>query len=153
MTTLNFLMFLLATIGMAHIIVDGSILEIFRQLVKEYSAKIYGTSNQIKLGLTAVVLGFIGLYTFKFGFVGFPYFLGLLALCLLWLDFGGVVDCYLCSGTWAGFLMGYVWLTNDPMQIFACGCAGGFISNLAAMVLNWIEASTIVNLPDANDEK
>ena len=150
MTTLNFLMFLLATIGMAHVIVDGSILEKFRQLVKEYSAKISGASNSIKLGLTIVVLVALVLCTFKFGFLGFHYFIGLLILFILWMDFGGVVDCYLCSGTWAGFFMGYIWLTNDPMQIFACGCAGGFISNLAAMVLNWVEASTIVSLPDDN---
>jgi hypothetical protein len=148
MTTLNFFMFMLATIGMAHVIVDGSILEKFRQFVKDYCAKAQEASSYVKMMLTAVVLGGVGLYAFKFGFVGFPYFIALLILCVLWLDFGGVVDCYLCSGTWAGFLMGYIWLTNDPAQIFACGCAGGFISNLGAMILNWIEALTIVNLPD-----
>lgn len=150
MTALNFFMFVLATIGMAHIIVDGSILEKFRQFVKDYSAKVQQASSFVKMILSGVVLGAVAIYAFKFGFVGIPYFLALLGLCVLWLDFGGVVDCYLCSGTWAGFLMGYIWLTNDPAQIFACGCAGGFISNLAAMILNWIEALTIVNLPPEN---
>lgn len=59
---------------------------------------------------------------------------------------GGVVDCYLCCGTWCGFFMGWVWLTHDPWQIFACGCAGGFLSNFAAVVLNYLEAATIVNI-------
>lgn len=68
---------------------------------------------------------------------------------------GEIVDCYICCGTWCGFLMGFVWMEKtydlqNFMQIFACGCAGGFMSNVAAMTLNWIEASTIVNMPDGN---
>ena len=62
-------------------------------------------------------------------------------------SFGGVVDCYLCCGTWCGFLMGLIWISYNPFQVFACGCAGGFLANFAAVILNWIEAMTIVNLP------
>ena len=66
---------------------------------------------------------------------------------------GGVVDCYLCCGTWCGFLMGYTWISyEDPLKIFACGCAGGFLANFAASIINLIEASTIINLPESNDE-
>jgi hypothetical protein len=61
---------------------------------------------------------------------------------------GGVVDCYLCAGTWCGFFMGYVWLTHNPLEIFACGCAGGFLANTAATILNLIESLTMVNLPE-----
>lgn len=68
-------------------------------------------------------------------------------------SFGGVVDCYLCCGTWCGFLMGWVWISPVPFQIFACGCAGGFISNMAAVILNWIEAATIVILPEDDHER
>jgi hypothetical protein len=103
------ILFALSTIGMAHIIVDGSIMEWFRTEVKSFA-----TEN------------------------GVP-------------SLGGVVDCYLCCGTWCGFLMGAIWISYNPFQIFACGCAGGFLANLAAVVLNWLEAATIVNLP--NDEK
>jgi len=63
-------------------------------------------------------------------------------------SFGSVVDCYLCAGTWCGFLMGYIWISDEPLKIFACGCASGFLANLGAVVVNWIEASTIVNLPN-----
>jgi hypothetical protein len=44
--------------------------------------------------------------------------------------------------------MGYVWITDEPLKVFACGCAGGFIANLGASVLNLIEASTIVRLSE-----
>ena len=98
-------LFVMSTIGMSHIIVDGSILAWFRDLVKDVAVK-------IKIP-----------------------------------KLGGVVDCYLCCGTWCGFFMGWVWLSQNPWEIFACGCAGGFLSNFAAVILNWLEAATIVNLP------
>lgn len=104
MEPVNFILFCLCTIGMSHIIVDGSILEWLRNFVK----------NITKL-------------------LKVPHL-------------GSIVDCYMCSGTWCGFLMGYIWLTKDPAQIFACGCAGGFLSNIAASILNLIEASTIVQM-------
>lgn len=106
----SLILFALSTIGMSHIIVDGSIMQWFRDFVKWSTAKI-----------------------------GAP-------------GLGGVVDCYLCCGTWCGFLMGLIWLTTSPFQIFACGCAGGFLANVAAVFLNWIEAATIVNLPNNNNE-
>jgi hypothetical protein len=106
----SFLFFVLATVGMSHIIVDGSILQWFRDGVKKIAVKL----NMPKIG--------------------------------------GVVDCYLCCGTWCGFFMGWVWISNNPFEIFACGCAGGFLSNFAAVFLNWIESATIVNLPTEDNE-
>lgn len=64
---------------------------------------------------------------------------------------GGVVDCYLCCGTWCGFLMGYIWISNDPLKIFACGCAGGFLSNFASVLINLLESFTLFNLNDQNE--
>jgi len=103
-------MYILSTIGMTHIVVDGSITEGFRGLFKKITTK-------------------IGLKTL-----------------------GGLVDCYLCSGTWCGFLMGYIWISKDPLSVFACGCAGGFLANFAAVIVNWLEASTLVNLPENHNE-
>ena len=108
MDFVTLILFALSSIGMSHIIVDGSIMQWFRDFVKRVS----DSANVPKLG--------------------------------------GVVDCYLCCGTWCGFLMGFIWLTYNPLQIFACGCAGGFLANFAAVVLNLIEAMTIVNLPQDN---
>lgn len=104
------IMFVFSSVGMAHIVVDSSIMEWFRNLVKFISEK-----------------------------VRIP-------------KFGGVVDCYLCCGVWCGFLMGWVWLTNNVAQIIACGFAGGLLSNVTAVLLNWIEAMTVVYLPKENDE-
>lgn len=107
----DFLLFTFATIGMAHIIVDGSIMESFRKFFKSITEKL-----------------------------GVP-------------KAGDVVECYMCCGTWCGFLMGYIiFAIGDSLAtaipiVFACGCAGGFLSNFAAMILNWIESATIVNMP------
>lgn len=103
--------FVLSTIGMTHIIVDGSILEWFRDFVKKVSALLKVPS------------------------------------------FGKVVDCYLCAGTWCGFAMGLILVSSNPFVVFACGCAGGFLANFAAVMLNWLEAMTIVNLPSENNEQ
>ena len=107
----DFILFTFATIGMAHIIVDGSIMEPFRRFFKNVTQKI-----------------------------GMP-------------KIGDVVECYMCCGTWCGFFMGYIlFATGDNLAaiasvVFACGCAGGFLSNFAAMILNWIESATIINMP------
>jgi hypothetical protein len=106
----NLIMYVLATIGMTHIIVDGSITESFRTFFKKAC---------LKFNLKTL---------------------------------SGLVDCYLCAGTWCGFLMGYAWISNKPLQVFACGCAGGFLANFAAVLINYIEALTIVNLPQENHE-
>ena len=109
MSLTDLFLFVCSTVGMCHIIVDGSIMLWFRNLVKSIADK-----------------------------VKIP-------------KLGGVVDCYLCCGTWCGFFMGWVWLTRNPWEIFACGCAGGFLANFAAVILNWLEAATIVNLPSEDD--
>lgn len=60
-----------------------------------------------------------------------------------------IVDCYLCAGFYMGCLSGFCAFSHISLQqIFACGCAGGFLANFAAVVLNWLESATIVNLPD-----
>ncbi len=113
----EFLLFVFASIGMAHIVVDGSILEPFRNLMKKLAEKF----NSPKIG--------------------------------------EVVECYMCSGTWSGFIMGYViygYQLNNVflclLTVFACGCAGGFLSNFAAILMNYIESATIVNMPEQNKE-
>lgn len=111
MTLIDFILFFMATVGMSHIVVDGSIFEGFRSWIKSNSEK------------------------YKV-----PYL-------------GTVFECYMCSGTWCGFLMGYIWISDDILKIFACGCAGGFISNFAAILINYFESLTIVNLPDSNINK
>jgi hypothetical protein len=101
------LLFALCTIGMTHIIIDGSILAGFREWWKK---KFDGTK------------------------------------------LGGLVDCYLCCGTWVGFLMGLIWISYNPFKIVACGFAGGFLANMAAVLLNYYESQTMVAL-DEQEQK
>jgi hypothetical protein len=99
-----FLFFALCTIGLCHIIIDGSILEDFRMWWKNWTVSI-----------------------------GYP-------------KLGGLVDCYLCCGTWCGFLMALIFVSYNPFKIVALGFAGGFLSNFAAVLLNYLEAQTMVSL-------
>lgn len=104
------ILFVISTIGMTHIIVDGSIMEWFRKLVKWSADKLKAPK------------------------------------------LGGVVDCYLCAGTWCGFAMGWTLISQNIFVILACGFAGAFLANLGAVFLNLLEAMTIVNLPDKDDD-
>ena len=100
----NVLLFIFCSVGMAHVIVDGSIMYWFRDWVK-----------------------------FIFSKTPWP-----------WL--GDVVVCYLCCGVWCGFFMGAIWISHNPLKILACGFAAGFLANFAAVVLNWLESQTVVNM-------
>ena len=62
--------------------------------------------------------------------------------------FGGVVDCYLCCGTWCGFLMGLIWVSYNPFKVLSCGFRGGFVAQFAAILIAWIESQTMYNLPE-----
>lgn len=101
-----FLFFALCTIGMTHIIVDGSILAGFREWWKNKTGP----------------------------------------------KLGGLVDCYLCCGTWCGFAMALVWISYNPFKVVALGFAGGFLANLAAVILNYLEAQTMVSLDHQHEE-
>lgn len=100
------LFFALCTIGMTHIIVDGSILSGFREWWKKTTGP----------------------------------------------KLGGLVDCYLCCGTWCGFLMALIWVSYNPFKVAALGFAGGFLANFAAVVLNYLEAQTMVSLDHHHDD-
>ncbi len=101
---LEFFLFVVSTVGLAHIIVDGSIMKWFRDGMKG------------------------------------------LAKTLGWPALGDVVDCYLCCGTWCGFLMGLLWISYNPLKVLACGFAGGILANFVAVYLNYLEAQTIVSI-------
>ena len=90
MTTLAFLMFILTTIGMAHIIVDGSIFETPRKFIKDCSAKAKNTSFNLKIILVSFFLTLCLIWTMKFGFTGLIYFGMLMVVLIFWGDFGSV---------------------------------------------------------------
>ena len=66
-----------------------------------------------------------------------------------------VFDCHQCSGTWSGFILGCLILTNSNWGLFtniaiilASGCVGAFLGTWSAVYLNYLEAKTIISLED-----
>lgn len=66
-------------------------------------------------------------------------------------DLGKVVDCYLCSGFWCGIVMALIWVTFNPVQVFACGVAGSFIGNYSAALLNYLEAGAVISVAEEKE--
>lgn len=64
-----------------------------------------------------------------------------------------ILDCYMCCGTWVGFLCGFFLISHNPWIIFLCGCAGGFIAQLGVGYLDYLQAQTLVGLQDAPPSK
>jgi hypothetical protein len=67
-----------------------------------------------------------------------------------WLD--KLFSCYQCCGTWVGFFFGYLLISKDIPTVFACGMAGSFLSTLSASFLNYLEARTLVDLEENENE-
>lgn len=62
--------------------------------------------------------------------------------------FDKLVSCYQCSGTWVGFLCGYILVSRRPEIVFLCGMAGSFLATFSATYLNYLEAKSIINVED-----
>lgn len=63
-------------------------------------------------------------------------------------------ECYQCAGVYAGWLCGALVFTDVSIwQILACGFAGSFLANFAAMTMNYLEAQTIINIEKGDDGK
>lgn len=109
-------------------------------------------------GLTVVLNGsllypLIQIFLFTFGVIGLTHiivdskimspvraFLQKVLPPFLYLTF----ECYQCSGTWAGFLVGYMIMSHNIFTILVCGFAGSFLASWAAFYLNYLEAQTMV---------
>lgn len=57
-------------------------------------------------------------------------------------------SCYQCTGTWAGFLCGYLLVGRDPWVVFLCGMAGSYLCTMSATYMNYLEARSIVGVED-----
>lgn len=68
-----------------------------------------------------------------------------------------VFECYQCAGFWCGMIAGYFtvamfmpWWTQAPITFF-CGCAGSYLSAVAAIHMNVLETRTVIsNLNDGD---
>ena len=62
-----------------------------------------------------------------------------------------LLECYQCTGFWAGMFCSYFTFHEITWtQVFVGGCAGSFLSAAGALIMNYLEAKTIVNLEDKN---
>lgn len=60
-----------------------------------------------------------------------------------------LLECYQCTGFWVGILCSYLVFGDITWgQVFVGGCAGSFLSAIGALVMNYLEAKTIVSLDD-----
>lgn len=66
--------------------------------------------------------------------------------CPSWLN--KLVSCYQCSGTWIGFLCGYMIISHRPEIVFTCGMAGSFIATFSATYMNYLEAKSIIGVEE-----
>ena len=67
-------------------------------------------------------------------------------------------ECYQCTGTWCGFILGYFLLLTPGVDlfqkiviVFVSGCAASFLATWGATYLNYLEAKTIIDLGDDLD--
>ena len=70
--------------------------------------------------------------------------------CFSWLD--KLLSCYQCCGTWVGFLLGFLLISDNIFVVFSCGMTGSFLSTLSASFLNYLEARTIINLEENSND-
>lgn len=66
--------------------------------------------------------------------------------CHPWLS--KLFSCYQCTGTWVGFLCGYLIVGKDPQTVFLCGMAGSYLATMSATYMNYLEAKSIVGVED-----
>jgi len=62
------------------------------------------------------------------------------------------IHCYQCTGFWCGLFCGWIMLSDSPLKMFVAGCAGSVLANFAALYMNYLEARTIISLPDIKEE-
>ena len=59
-----------------------------------------------------------------------------------------LVSCYQCTGTWAGFICGYLILGSDPEIVICSGMAGSFIATFSAIYSNYLEARSMLGVDE-----
>lgn len=62
--------------------------------------------------------------------------------------FSKLFSCYQCSGTWVGFIFGYIIFSSDPFIIFLCGMAGSYLCTISATYMNYLEARSIIGVEE-----
>lgn len=113
---IEFIIFVVAAIGMGHIIVDGVIFNPLKKWLEKESQ--FGLVTWTKRKILEMM------------------------------------NCYQCSGFWSGLFVGLcLWLSgHDPLGmnvtwfivpvLFIYGCAGSYLSNMAALLMIWLQMNS-----------
>jgi hypothetical protein len=64
-----------------------------------------------------------------------------------------LTSCYSCSAFYLGVFIGFLLFGLNIPLLIVCSFAGSFLSNLAAVVLNWIETATVIHLDSTENER
>jgi hypothetical protein len=124
---LALVLFLVGSVGCAHIVVDGSIFQWLRD-----------TPDWIKKKLSFLKVGKFRERLFWF------------------LDkITGLLQCHQCTGFWCGFITSLIIIPNITciQAFFLGGGAASILSYWFAIYLNYLEAQTFISLPKQEDEE
>lgn len=64
---------------------------------------------------------------------------------------GEALECYQCTGFWAGAFAGACLLTLNPFGVLMAGLAGSFLSEFVEVVKEYLEANSMINLDHRDD--
>lgn len=117
---LNFILFILATIGLSSILVESVVFDPFRQWLK---GKEYDGNNF--------------LINFIFKIITFLHIKSKLSK---------IFSCFQCMGFWTGLFCGLILISFNPIIILCCGFAGSFLSPFSSTLVNYLEAQTLINM-------
>ena len=120
---LTIIWFLLAAVGMTHVVVDGNVADPFRRFMKWISKKLINYINPQPEDTWY-------LKTMKW-FAEIP---------------GEVVDCHQCSGFWCGIICGYILVCHHFWMLIMCGFANSIAALAVAYVLTYLQARSIVDI-------
>jgi hypothetical protein len=67
-------------------------------------------------------------------------------------NWGKILGCYQCCGTWCGFFCGFFLISHNPWFVFLSGCAGSFVAQWGVRYLDYLEAVTLSSLIDKDHQ-
>ena len=133
----NFLLFLLASIGLSHILVESNICDPLRTWFKNRAPK-----PDPGFAEHSEFIGASGYSGYSVSPTTFSWLCGKISY---------ILGCYQCSGVWAGWFMACFTLTSWNYSIFTnlaiiipAGFAASIASNLTAIFLTYLEANSMV---------
>jgi hypothetical protein len=117
MTIGDFLLFVTATIGLTHIMVDSVVVQPLRNIIKflSESEQWHGKRGEF----------------FKW----------------ILQKINKMISCYQCAGFWCGLVAGGVLVSLNPLVILFCGFASSYLALQAAHFLNYLEANSVITIP------